>query len=113
MRAGRAATGSPSRTAAWRKRAAAAVAIFYVPRIAPEEWARMKTLITPCPAATYEGWLAFQAKEIAEIRASGHSAKLVEVGAADYARYRRQRRGKRDIEGLRGYVFEKATGKRY
>jgi hypothetical protein len=113
MRAGRAATASPIPTAAWHEAAAFTVAIFYVPRIAPEEWERFKALITPCPAESYESWLAFQAKEIEEIRASGHSAKLIEVGAADYARYRAQRRGKRDLEGLRGYVFEKATGKRY
>ena len=65
------------------------------------------------PAATFEAWQAFQEKEIAEIRASGHSVKLVDVGAADYARHCRQRSGRRDIERLRGYVFEKATGKPY
>lgn len=89
------------------------MAIFYVPRIAAEEWEAMKRLIRPCPAARYEDWLAFQAKEIADIHASRHSAKLVDVVAADYARYLAARRGKRDIERLRGYAFEKATGKRY
>ena len=89
------------------------MAIFYVPRIAREDWPGMKALITPCPVESYEGWLAFQAKEVAGIRASGHNAKTVDVAAADYARYLHGRRGPRDMERLRGYVFEKATGKPY
>ena len=89
------------------------MAIFYLPRIAEEEWAAMKRLIRPCPADSYEAWLAFQAQEIADIKASRHSARMVDVAAADYARYCARRRGRRDIERLRGYVFEKATGKRY
>jgi hypothetical protein len=89
------------------------MAIFYIPRIAAEEWEAMKALIAPCPAATHAEWLALQAKEVAEIRANHHSTKMVDVAAADYARYCGQRRDKRDIERLRGYVFEKATGKRY
>ena len=110
MRAGRPATASLVRIAISLE--AAPVAIFYVPVIAAEDWEAMKKLIRPCPAATHDAWLAFQAKEIAEIRASRHNAKLVDVSAADYARYLAARRGRRDIERLRGYVFEKATGKR-
>ena len=89
------------------------MAIFYLPRVAAEEWERFKELIRPCPVASWEEWLAFQAQELADIKASHHSAKMIDVSAADYARYCAQRRGRRDIERLRGYVFEKATGKRY
>ena len=89
------------------------MAIFYLPRIDEAEWPRFKSLIVPCPADSYAEWRAFQAKELADIRAARHSAKLVDVSAADYARFRRARRGRRDIEGLRAYVFERATGKRY
>ena len=110
MRAGRPPTVSPAPTATWRE---GPVAIFYVPDIAAEEWERMKALIRPCPAASHADWLALQAKEIADIRANRHSAKLVPVAAADYARYLAARRGRRDLERLRGYAFEKATGKRY
>ena len=89
------------------------MAIFYVPDIPPEEWQAMRQLIRPCPARSHADWLALQAKELADIRASRHSAKLVAVTAADYARWLAPRRGRRDIERLRAYVFEKATGKRY
>lgn len=89
------------------------MAIFYLPRIAGEEWEEMKRLITPCPAEDFVAWLEFQAKEIAAIRASGHAVKLVDVGAEEFARHCARNSGRHDIERLHAYVFEKATGKPY
>jgi hypothetical protein len=91
----------------------ATLAIFYLPRIARSDFAAIRRLIEPCPAEDFAAWLEFQAQEIAAIRASGHAVKLVDVGLEEFARHCARCSGRCDIERLRAYVFEKATGKPY
>jgi hypothetical protein len=88
------------------------MAIFYLPRIAASEFEEFKRLLDPCPADSHAAWLVLQARESAAIRADGHSVKLVDLDLDRFARYC-ARAGRRDIEAVRAFVFETATGKPY
>jgi len=73
-----------------------------------------KTLRSVChnyPAYSYDKWLQFQAKEIAEWSASGDTVIEIDLSADDFARYCRDTGARPDLNTFRGIAAAKSTGK--
>ncbi len=87
------------------------MATTYLPRIAAADHEALRRVVENYPAESYEKWLNFQEKEIANWKRSGWDVILIDVSADDFVRYCRETRASPNFHTFRGIASAKAIGK--
>ncbi len=83
----------------------------YLPRVTAKDHEAFRNLVHAYPAGSYDKWLQFQAKEIADWEASGGKVVLIDVSTDEFTRYCRDTGARHDIHTFRGVSAAKGIGK--
>ena len=87
------------------------MATTYLPRITLEDHEALRRLVDNFPTNSYQKWLDFQAKEIANWQRSGWEVVLIDISQDDFARYCRETGASPSFHTFRGIASAKAIGK--
>ncbi len=87
------------------------MATTYLPRITMEDHEALRRLVDNFTTNSYEKWLDFQAKEIANWERGGWDVVLIDVSAEDFVRYCRETGASPNFHTFRGVASAKAIGK--
>jgi hypothetical protein len=83
----------------------------FIPRVTEADHEVLLNVVHEYPSYSYDKWLNFRAKEIAQWKAGGGEVIEIDVSPDDFSRYCRDTGARPDINAFRAIATAKGTGK--